>query len=110
MTNMVGRVARAIDPEEWATQDGLAKYSPDLWASPVEAERREGLTNRARAAVEAMLEPTEEMIQAAWTATQKRSPEEYLFAAGVPASVSHAHKMRVRYKAMIIAALSTPTT
>ena len=59
---MIEAVGRAINPDAWATQDGLKEHSPDYWASPTETETRATLTVRARAAIEAMREPTPEMM------------------------------------------------
>jgi isochorismate hydrolase len=60
----------------------------------------------ANAAIEAMREPTDKMLDASWQATIKRQPEEYMAMALLPQNEQHPVKMRHRYRAMIDAALT----
>lgn len=67
MTSMIERVARAIDPCAWDVMthdDGC----PDCRAA------REQARGRARAAIEAMREPTEEMVRMGMTALPNSTP------------------------------------
>jgi hypothetical protein len=60
----IEQVARALDPDEWEIQDGLKENSPDYWAMPTQVEVRRASFARARAAIKAMREPTNEMVDA----------------------------------------------
>lgn len=51
---MIDRVARAISPELWETQDGLKENSPDYWAMPTQVELRKTSRERAIRIVEIM--------------------------------------------------------
>lgn len=64
MTGMVERMARAMWPDRWAIQDGLRKDWPDLWASRREADIRDQMLGKARAAIAALATPAEAMIRA----------------------------------------------
>jgi hypothetical protein len=61
MSEMVERVARAIDPTAWRWLDSIVGREP---AHPAEAPTRATQVRQARAAIEAMREPTEAMLRA----------------------------------------------
>ena len=90
--DMIERVARAL------ADDARFMYerNPERW------------TDAARAAIEAMREPTEAMIDSAWLRTRNVSPEERMASElFMDARSLHAEKMKGRYGAMIDAALAT---
>lgn len=74
-SEMVERVARAIDPEAWEVQDGLKQNAPDLWESEIETLARESLLAVGRSAITAMREPTNAMGYAGLIATNGDSLE-----------------------------------
>lgn len=120
---MIERVARAMEAVELGYSMGLVgmvdgvrtyrlEYSDgetlefdntgDLYAHVAEKRR----VTQARAAIEAMREPTEAMLEASWAHTREVAAETRMMAELADPKVSHIYKMRVRHKAMIDAALS----
>lgn len=63
---MIERVARAISPELWETQDGLEKFSPDYFVMPTQIQIREQSRKRAIGVIKAFRVPSKPMIAAAY--------------------------------------------
>lgn len=95
--SMIERVARAIDPLAWESDGPIPTRADTVdWH-----QRRQDSNAKAIAVLEAMLEPSSQMLHAAAKAMSPgRRP--------TPERVSVQQKHRIRYRAMIMAALPLP--
>ena len=96
MTEMIERVARAL----------FAQECREFAQWPGTEENQEYWRAAARAAIEAMREPTEAMLEASWAATRDMSPDERMPALLATGRDAHQIKTKHRYAAMIDAALT----
>ena len=93
MTEMIERVASAL--KDRLKQNSLDRDAVDF-------------SGLAQIAIEAMHEPTDDMLEAAWVATTSASPDERMAMALAAPRDAQLLKTRVRYAAMIDAALGVP--
>ena len=101
MSDMIERVARAIDPNAWAAIDRGALRAESVPAA------REMLFVTARRAIEAFREPTADMIHAAFVEMNRTPSGEWkrMKVDGLSPKDQFVAKMRPRWIAMIDAAL-----
>lgn len=88
MSEMIDRVAKAI-----CAQIGDVDWHDSIYL--------------AKASIDAMRDPTPEMIKAAWDVTESVSPMNRMAAELASPKMQHETKMRARYDAMIDAALQS---
>jgi hypothetical protein len=106
MSEMVERVARALAKEDGKDPDAPAwvRYpGPEAYGICW----RDQYVGKAMSAINAMLEPTDAMVEAAWTCTKSVSAEERMASElFMDSRALHAAKMKARWSAMVKAALS----
>jgi hypothetical protein len=98
--SMIERVARAIcysATESHPDEEARLAFVERNWRNHIK---------NARAALAAMLEPTEGMLEASWAKTVAVTPEERMMTALRDAHGAHIAKMRRRFRAMIRAAIA----
>jgi len=113
MSEMVEKVARAI----WAERVracaengvGLEAWGEGAFFVADAGEQSVSLMNNilgeARAAIEAMREPTEAMLDASWTTCIRRPAADYIATELASPRDAHRHKTRIRHRATIDASL-----
>lgn len=113
MTTLVERVARAMEPELFSKvpqttlvyKNGKVVGYKLVEIPAATRARISQALDKARAAISAMREPTEAMIDAAWLKTRTSSPADIQALRSMPNQMAFEYKMRHRYIAMIAAAL-----
>jgi len=98
---LIVRVALAL----LAAHDYTANDGSDAAFHTMTPEWQEVYMNMARAAIEAMREPTEAMLDASWTTCIRRPAADYIATELASPRDAHRHKTRIRHRAMIDASL-----
>lgn len=104
-TSMVEKVARAIwRAREKQFPERVRRPKPDTFDNASGAW--DMVLEQARAAIEAMREPTEEMIEANWSSIQSVDQELRMRVSLMSSKDAHQIKAKCRWRAMIDAALN----